>query len=75
MTIPSGIGANPLGVELALETRNFRSRPLALQLGASVFPEVRVVQIWSCALEHLTALLFATGLTGTERFWVASTTR
>lgn len=28
-----------LGVELALESRNFRSRPLARQLGASVFAE------------------------------------
>lgn len=40
-----GLGANPLGFELALETRNFRSRPLARQLGASVFLKVLVVQV------------------------------
>ena len=32
------------GVELALEPRNFRSRPLAHQLGASVFLKAAVPQ-------------------------------
>lgn len=33
-----------MGVELALETRNFRSRPLARQLGASVYLKAAVPQ-------------------------------
>lgn len=38
---PFGEGCNPLGVELALESRT-RSRPLARQLGASVY----LKQLW-----------------------------
>ena len=39
-----GLGANPLGFELALEARNFRLRPLARQLGASI--------VWEAVVSH-----------------------
>lgn len=42
---PSGMGVRtPRGFELALEPDNFRSRPLARQLGASVFLKAVVSQ-------------------------------